>query len=205
MTKEVLIALIQKDIRELEVLTGGLNETEIPSATMLTLASAKAQEVKTNLQKLAECKVEAPETVVEVINTPIFIQEEPIPLPETWEEIIPEPIVASIEIEKAVLASNPSTEKKIEGFARPKNEGIANTLVNKKITDIKQAINMADRFRFQRELFTNNAEKMNETFAFLNTCSDMEEANKYLSTNFDWKPENETAEEFLNLVHRLFV
>lgn len=216
MTKEVFIALIQKDIRELEVLTQGLNETDIPSATMLTLASAKAKEVVDNLQKLVEFNSEAKllSKEIEELSKPIPSKEEPITQPKVmattleeahklFKEINATP--ASKEIEKIVPIITSQPETKTESLSKPKDEKFLNSLLNKKITDLKQAINIADRFRFQRELFANSAEKMNETCAFLNTCSSMEEANKYLSSNFDWKPENETAEEFLSLVHRLFV
>lgn len=204
MTKEVLIALIQKDIRELEVLTKGFSETEIPSETMLHLASAKAQEVVVNLQDLAEFKAKIPETVVETIEI-LVSTEEPAPQVEVIKETPQEPIVAPIEPEEIIPIAVAPIEKKTDFFSKLKEDSIINSLANKKINDIKQAINIANRFRFQRELFGNSAEKMNETLAFLNACSGMEEANNYLSTNFDWNEDNESTQEFLNLVHRLFV
>lgn len=215
MTKEVFIALIQKDIRELDMITQGLYETETLSPTIIKLASSKAKEVVDNLQKLAEIKIEKP-------VTPAIIEEEIVGEEQT--SVIPE-IVAEKEVEKEKpeqtstsqeestpqIEQKPTekviikTDTKIEGINKPKDDSLASSLAQKKITDLKQVISIADRFRFQRELFTNNADKMNETLIYLNSSTGIENALAYLSSNFDWKADNENVEDFMNLVKRLFV
>ncbi len=229
MTKEVFIALIQKDIRELDMITQGLYETEILSPTILKLASSKAQEVVDNLQNLSDIKpVEAPTPIKEIIEIapPVLVEEKKVikEIPEKEitikeeiaiiEEVIETPTL-EIEEEKKTIAApeQKSTEKviitktetKIEGVSKAKGDSFASTLANKKITDLKQAINIADRFRFQREIFSNDAEKMNQALSSLNSLNTFEEAENYLKDIVDWKKENETIEDFMILVKRLFV
>jgi len=261
MIKEVIIALIQKDIRELDVIAQGLYETEIPSPTIIQLASSKAQEIVNNLQKLAELKIEELPTRV-VIEEEIeakpaekdlefelidFETAEQSEKEDITEDIIlhdsienetvalkqdEQPTIEKLIIEAEEASSHFNTEEKehpiitedkpleknivpekivpqkkvtVETVGKPKQNSFANAIANKKITDIKQAISIGNRFRFQRELFGNNADKMNETLTELNNFTRIEDAYQYLTSNFDWKKENETVEDFLNLVNRLFV
>lgn len=53
MSAEVFIALIQKDIKELDIIAQGLYETEQPSPMIITLASQKAQALVDNLKLLS--------------------------------------------------------------------------------------------------------------------------------------------------------
>jgi len=85
------------------------------------------------------------------------------------------------------------------------DHSISSTLANKKITDIRQAINIGDRFRFQRELFHGNGEDMNKTMAYLNQLATEEEALSFVETKYGWAPENETAEDFRQIIKRKFL
>jgi hypothetical protein len=80
---------------------------------------------------------------------------------------------------------------------------ISSILTNKKITDIKEAINIGDRFRFQRELFA-NGEDMNKTFSYINQLSTFEEVKSFLQSRYGWDAKNETAEDFLQIVRKQF-
>ena len=251
MTKEVFLALIQKDIQELDMITKGLFETETLSPTIVKLASSKAQELVDNLRKLAQLKTEiilqhiAEENKIapiieltqekEIISVETAIEIEEIieedytavtkietlntddstvlsPQKET-ESIAEKPIENAVEIEQLIEQKKEETvlervkvqtETKIIGITKQKNDSFASTLANQKINDIKKAISIADRFRFQRELFTGDAEKMNDALTYINNCSDANAVQQYLSENFDWNKENETVEDFMNLINRLF-
>ncbi len=251
MTKEVFLALIQKDIQELDMITKGLFETETLSPTIVKLASSKAQELVDNLRKLAQLKTEiilqhiAEENKIapiieltqekEIISVETAIEIEEIieedytavtkietlntddstvlsPQKET-ESIAEKPIENAVEIEQLIEQKKEETvlervkvqtETKIIGITKQKNDSFASTLANQKINDIKKAISIADRFRFQRELFTGDAEKMNDALTYINNCSDANAVQQFLSENFDWNKENETVEDFMNLINRLF-
>lgn len=321
MSKEVFIALIQKDIRELDMIAQGLYETEFPSPTIIKLAACKAQDVISNLQKLAEAKQAEPKTMATATEMPVQVIEveqeisikaepklEEATLPEAVveiipeaapsivlevipeiipeEEITPEPIEEEIPtIETPVVEETPLEDSKIEPttiieepiieqvieepvaivkeiqveieeeeeeateteileieiesedntsteietlsaveteleeiqeqlaetstvlkgiLSRSKEKGFVGSLFNKKIESIRKSISMGDRFRFQRDLFGNNIETMNKTIDMLDSFTSLEEAEKYITSNFNWDPEKETVADFLNIVSRKF-
>ncbi len=72
------------------------------------------------------------------------------------------------------------------------------------ITDLKKAISLADRFRFQKDLFENNARLMNSTMDKLNEMKSMEEAMACVVSEFNWDDQLESKKDFLNLIMRRF-
>jgi len=82
---------------------------------------------------------------------------------------------------------------------------ISSVLGNKKIADIKQGINIGDRFRFQRELFRGNGEDMNKTLTYLNQLATENEALSFLRSKYGWATDNDTAEDFYQIVKRRFL
>lgn len=89
-------------------------------------------------------------------------------------------------------------------LSTPENT-ISSNLANKKIDDIKQAISIGDRFRFQRELFRGNGEDMNKTLTYLNLLATQNEALSFLQSKYGWTSDNETAEDFYQIVRRRFI
>ena len=77
-------------------------------------------------------------------------------------------------------------------------------LYGKPVDDIKQAIALGDRFLFQRELFRQNVELMQRTFADINALHSFDEAITYLDKRFDWDKESNTYALFLTALHRRF-
>ena len=84
------------------------------------------------------------------------------------------------------------------------NNSLSATIANKKITDIKQAISIGDRFRFQRELFKGNGEEMNKTLNYINQLATLDEVLSFLKSKYGWEDSNEAAEDFYQLVRRKF-
>jgi chromosome segregation ATPase len=85
------------------------------------------------------------------------------------------------------------------------DNSIGSILANKKISDIKQAINIGDRFRFQRELFKGNGEDMNKTLNYINQLATLDEVQSFLQSKYNWTTENETVEDFYQIVRRRFL
>jgi hypothetical protein len=94
-----------------------------------------------------------------------------------------------------IVPATPSTDDNIS----------PSTLTDNKISDIKQAISIGDRFRFQRELFHGNGEDMNKTLTYLNLLATLEEALSFLRSKYGWTSDNETAEDFYQIVRRRFL
>ena len=154
----------------------------------------------------------AEEPIVEepIVDEPIVeepIAEEPIvdePIAEEpiiEEPVAEEPIVDEPIVEEPVAEEPVADEEKVaaEESVAPK----AN-LYGKPVDDIKQAIALGDRFLFQRELFRQNVELMQRTFADINALHSFNEAIAYLDKRFDWDKESNTYALFLTALHRRF-
>lgn len=98
--------------------------------------------------------------------------------------------------------TNPQTSRN-ELLSKSDNS-LATVLANKKISDIRQAINIGDRFRFQRELFRGNGEDMNKTLNYINQLATIEEVITFLKSKYNWDEENESAQDFLQIAKRKF-
>ena len=140
--------------------------------------------------------VEIPEEIpAEAVEEPIA--EEPI----VDEPIVEEPIAEEPIVEEPIVEEPVADEEKVaaEESVAPK----AN-LYGKPVDDIKQAIALGDRFLFQRELFRQNVELMQRTFADINALHSFNEAIAYLDKRFDWDKESNTYALFLTALHRRF-
>ena len=160
--------------------------------------------------------VEIPEEIpAEAVEEPIAeepIVEEPIvdePIvegPIVEEPIAEEPIIEEPIAEKPI-AEEPIAEEPIadeEKVAAEESVAPKANLYGKPVDDIKQAIALGDRFLFQRELFRQNVELMQRTFADINALHSFNEAIAYLDKRFDWDKESNTYALFLTALHRRF-
>ena len=126
---------------------------------------------------------------------------EEIPAEAAEEPIAEEPIAEEPIVEEPIAEEPVADEEKVaaEESVAPK----AN-LYGKPVDDIKQAIALGDRFLFQRELFRQNVELMQRTFADINALHSFNEAIAYLDRHFDWDKESNTYALFLTALHRRF-
>ena len=72
------------------------------------------------------------------------------------------------------------------------------------IIDIKRGVSLNDRFLFQRELFNNNRNEMNNTLDKLNSLSTYEEAEEYIRDNYSWDFDSHIVSDFLLVVKKGF-
>ena len=160
--------------------------------------------------------VEIPEEIpAEAVEEPIAeepiveepIAEEPIVEEPIAEEPIAEEPVAEEPIAEEPIAEEPVAEEPIadeEKVAAEESVAPKANLYGKPVDDIKQAIALGDRFLFQRELFRQNVELMQRTFADINALHSFDEAITYLDKRFDWDKESNTYALFLTALHRRF-
>ena len=140
--------------------------------------------------------VEIPEEIpAEAVEEPIA--EEPIA-----EEPIAEEPIAEEPIAEEPVAEEPIADE--EKVAAEESVAPKANLYGKPVDDIKQAIALGDRFLFQRELFRQNVELMQRTFADINALHSFNEAIAYLDRHFDWDKESNTYALFLTALHRRF-
>lgn len=167
--------------------------------------------VHDNVALIEELEKESDEEITSVQNVDevetVEIEEKKNAEEITVENETPQP-------EKVILESTRKTilGERIIAATHTRNEllskadnSISSTLANKKITDIKQAISIGDRFRFQRELFRANGEEMNKTLTYINQLATLEEVMSFLQSKYGWGVNNEVAEDFYQIVRRRFV
>lgn len=70
------------------------------------------------------------------------------------------------------------------------------------IADLRKAIGLNDRIRFQRELFGGDASLMNSTIDALNSSASLAEALEYIGANFKWDEDNDTVKYFKEILTR---
>jgi hypothetical protein len=237
MNKEVLLALIEKDINELAILNKLFSEQEPVSATILGLAKTKAINIVNGLQQLgdlqpvtaAKLPVVEPVAVVEnkvvpeispeivappqeIIETPKAVQQvsvEPAQVAIAVPVMTPEPVseeMTVVEKQKVSLAEALNTDNHSlnDTLALATEPSLAKVLSNSRIDDLRQSLSLAERFRFQRELFQGNGEKLSATLSAINGMQSEEDANAYLA-QFGWKEDNSCVVDFKQLIHRKFV
>lgn len=145
-------------------------------------------------------------------STDSITEEELVEVPEILEveaEVANAVEVSMVETaETAEEEQRPPVQEKVRVAMTNTEKSVNNTIADahslKKIDDIRQAISIGDRFRFQRELFAGNGELLNKTLTKLNQMESYEEASSYLLATFRWNEEDETVESFLQIVKRKF-
>ncbi len=227
MNKDTLIALIEKDIAELQTLTQGFAEMETFPQPLIDLAVTKVESlrhcltampeaardsVRTEPEKPAPVPDEAPVTVTEpaaVVEPEPTLIVEPEPIPEVFEDVDNQPdtdVATPDETAAQIVAETiHKPETVIDAFEKQQeNESLAATIAHRPVTDLKRAISIADRFRFQRELFDNNGEQMATVLDALNQCTSLEQAEAYLEKHCALPPDKPATTDFVDLIKRRF-
>lgn len=267
MNRKLIVALLKKDIQELDMLTEGFMEmNEYPKA-IIHLAQRKVTDIQSYIKQLEEIKIdeeqkneiiipktetiseessqfveeptvqdepvieiEVSEEIVETIEESVQIELVETVTEEIADEVIPEVMTPETEnyevkeiteVKKSTTTETKTTvedtkktilAEKISTHTPSRNDtllkadnSLSSTLANKKIDDIKQAINIGDRFRFQRELFRGNGEEMNKTLSYINQLATLAEVQSFLDSKYGWEAENETVEDFYQIVKRRFI
>ena len=147
----------------------------------------KIVEVEKPVEKIVEKIVEVEKPVV--VEEEPLTEEEPVEITETTETTEPTETTETTEPTATPVAQEkPSPKAAIYGKA---------------VDDIHLAISLGDRFLFQRELFGQNAERLQRTLTELNELSSFDEAMDYIA-RFNWDTESKTYQQFLVTLHRRF-
>lgn len=72
------------------------------------------------------------------------------------------------------------------------------------IQNLRKAININDRYRYQKELFGGNAELMNRVIDQLDEMNSLDEAIAYVEKEFMWDSQSETVADFYALLESRF-
>jgi len=144
------------------------------------------------------------ETVIELIELTKDTEDNVVSEPQVVAEVT---TTTTETIEKKITIADKLTSQTItrnELHAKNENGGINASMANKKIEDIRQAISLGDRFRFQRELFRNNGEEMNKMLNYINMLASYDEVVAFLQSKYGWPENNPAAEDFYQIIKRKF-
>jgi len=233
MDKKSLIALIYKDLYELKVLTNGFSEMEYFPKTLVDLAVDKTKNIADCLQKLPMNAYEYQELFFDFVQEPItksqeqiknqniethafakikekfeFFEEPKVEDKVLEETIMEEKLEPQIEITEAKNSAEQQIIEEIVEEVEVKVEKPAEKIIFQgKATDLKQpfGISIADRFRFQRELFDGNGEKFSKSLTILNEMDTLEQAQNYITQNLKLNLQNPDVQSFIDILKRKLV
>lgn len=134
-------------------------------------------------------ELSAPEPVVEVQKEVVKTGE--VEIPAQVKEVV-KPIV---EQPKQAVNNPVITNERFKGGRR---------FESRFVTDLKKALNLNDRLRYQRELFGGDMALLNSTIDKLNAMSSFGEAEAYVAENFNWDTTEGAAFEFMELLEARF-
>lgn len=158
----------------------------------------------------AETKPKAEEPKVE----PVAKQEpkaEPAIVPEPKVEAKPEPAPVPTPAPAPAPVAQPTAEPVRLGdvlggntttLADKMADDSAPTAAFNRITDLRKAIGLNDKFLMIRDLFDGDAARYEDTITTLNEFDDLDECMIYIVENFVWNPDSEGAKLLVSLIER---
>lgn len=169
-------------------------------------------EISGNLSFEEESSVTVQEEIVATVTPePLVIAnqpeetQEPVAIESTEPAIDTAPVYTSDDKKPTLGERLASGITRNEVHSGGEADRLSNTLANKKIEDIRQAISIGDRFRFQRELFRNNGEEMNKMLNYINLLASYQEIETFLQKKYSWSDDNEAARDLYAIVRRKFL
>ncbi len=104
------------------------------------------------------------------------------------------------------FAEKPSVKDKLSTSKTEKS--VVDKLHGNKISDLKTAIGINEKFRFANDLFEGNMQPYTETIERLNQANDLNHALQMIDsliTKYDWQKESESYKKLIDLIERRFL
>lgn len=218
------------DLKELETLIAGMRDAEVYPVSFFSQTFNLTHKVLNDLHSLETAQIEmlreqmeAHQALIQSLPNPAAA---PMPIvPEVQEEPVAETVIVrepevkvevkepvrEIIIEKPEIITPPAKpEKPAETPHKPittEKQGVflSDLLEKKNLSDFRKAFSLNDRFRFRRELFGGDEEKMNKAITDLNDIHSYEESVAYLNNELKWNIEDEAVADFIKLLEKRFL
>ena len=153
----------------------------------------KAEEPKVEPVAKQEPKAEptiAPESKVETKPEP-----KPVPTPAPAPAPVAQPTAESVRLGDVLGGKTTTLADKMADDSAP-------TAAFNRITDLRKAIGLNDKFLMIRDLFDGDAARYEDTITTLNEFDDLDECMIYIVENFVWNPDSEGAKLLVSLIER---
>lgn len=191
-----------------------LSELQAIEANQVELLRKQMEEHQALIQFIPHSVPDQPVSIESIpVQSPVqsevlSVEKEIVPPPVVVQEVVrevsieqPEPIVIVPEPAPKVQEEMPYkavvTEK--AGLF------LSDLLEKKNLSDFRKAFSLNDRFRFRRELFGGNEERMNKAITDLNDIHTYEDSVTYLNNELKWNIEDEAVADFLKLLEKRFL
>lgn len=221
------------DLKELETLIAGMRDAEVYPVSFFSQTFNLTHKVLNDLHSLETAQIEmlreqmeAHQALIQSLPNPAAA---PMPIVPEVLEVQEEPVAETVivrEPEVKVEAKEPVREIIIEKpeiitpSAKPEKPAeaphktittekqgvfLSDLLEKKNLSDFRKAFSLNDRFRFRRELFGGDEEKMNKAITDLNDIHSYEESVAYLNNELKWNIEDEAVADFIKLLEKRFL
>lgn len=155
----------------------------------------KAEEPKVEPVAKQEPKAEptiAPEPKVEAKPEPKPV---PTPAPAPAPAPVAQPTAEPVRLGDVLGGKTTTLADKMADDSAP-------TAAFNRITDLRKAIGLNDKFLMIRDLFDGDAARYEDTITTLNEFDDLDECMIYIVENFVWNPDSEGAKLLVSLIER---
>ena len=207
LTHKILKDLHSLETSQIEMLRKQMEEHQallqsIPNQVAAPMPEAPAKDVQ--IQETRQIVEVKPEILEEETAEPV---EEPIQEPIQTEDIPqvrPEPeriVEETIQVQTQELVQEPVHKGNSERSGLFLND----LLEKNNLSDFRKAFSLNDRFRFRRELFGGNEERMNKVISDLNNLHTYEDSVTYLNNELKWNIEDEAVSDFIKLLEKRFL
>lgn len=144
-------------------------------------------------------------------------EEEPVASPGAEPATAQDKIPVALVVSEAVIEPEPVAMPSPAEISEPEELSAKSPLAEKQglflhdllekryLSDFRKAFSLNDRFRFRRELFGGDEEKMNRAIADLNEIGSYEAAVSYLRTELKWNEEEEAVADFMKLLEKRYL
>lgn len=210
------------DIRQLETMIAGMRDAEIYPVSFFSQTFDLTHKILNDLHSLEATQIEVLRKQMEAHQALIVSLPEPVaaempkveeaPIERKVEAPMPEvkPMEAVVVEAKGAKAEPvievPIKETPLKTVGADK-QGVflSDVLEKKNLSDLRKAFSLNDRFRFRRELFGGDEEKMNKAIADLSDIQSYEASVEYLNNELKWNVEDEAVADFLKLLEKRFL
>ena len=216
------------DIKELETLIAGMRDAEVYPVSFFSQTFNLTHKILNDLHSLETAQIEmlrkqmeAHQALIQSLPNPVAtaapapeeykpevkepeVKEEPVAEPV----IVPEPKMEPVQeviIEKTEIVPEQSAPPHKSVTSEKQSVFLSDILEKKNLSDFRKAFSLNDRFRFRRELFGGNEEKMNKAITDLNDIHSYEESVTYLNNELKWNIEDEAVADFIKLLEKRFL
>jgi hypothetical protein len=154
-------------------------------------------------------KIESKEEKVFFQSSLLFVEEEGKPEEEIQPlaDQQPEEEKGTIVVDEEKKVQERTTNEKFKFRIPVVNPAVATggrRIESRFVQNLRKAINLNDKFRYQKELFGGNVELMNKVIDQLDAMGSLEEAMTYVQQEFAWDAESGTVADFYLLLESRF-